>query len=72
MYNLMMLAFTALLFYVLTPGVLLSFPARGSLVKKAAVHAVVFAVVFALVYHLTHKTVWKYFYTNKDPVGYGS
>ena len=51
--------FIAVLFYVLTPGVLLSLPTGGSLHVKAATHA----VVFALVYHFTNKAVWKYLNT---------
>jgi len=50
--------FTALLFFILTPGILISIPSSGPLVHKAGVHA----IVFALVYHLTHKMVWNYFY----------
>jgi len=50
--------FTALLFFVLTPGILLSLPKRGSKIMVAATHA----VVFALVYHFTHKIVWRFFY----------
>ena len=50
--------FVALLFFVLTPGVLLSLPAGGSKKMVAATHA----VVFALVYHLTHKAVSNYLY----------
>lgn len=46
----MMCLFMGILFFILTPGVLLSLPAGGSLMTKAAVHAVVFAVI----YHLTH------------------
>jgi len=53
--NLLMSVYVALLFFVLTPGVLLSLPKGGSKYTVAAVHA----VVFALVYHLTHKLVWK-------------
>lgn len=56
----MMSAFIALLFFLLTPGVLLSLPAGGSLMAKAAFHA----IVFALVYHLTNKMVYKAFYGN--------
>jgi len=41
-----MSVFIALLFFALTPGVLLSLPKKGSLMMKAAVHAVVFAAVF--------------------------
>ena len=50
--------FVALLFFILTPGVFLSIPKKGSLVTKAAVHA----VVFAIVYHFTHKTVLNFLY----------
>jgi len=47
------LIYLALLFFVLTPGVLLSLPPGGSKLVVAAVHALVFAVV----YHFTHATV---------------
>ena len=60
MRNILMSLFVAVLFFVLTPGVLLSLPKKGSLYTKAAVHALVFAVVF----HLTHKAVWKYLHSN--------
>jgi len=53
--------FIALLFFVLTPGVLLRLPPGGSKMMVAATHA----VVFALVYHLTQKMVWKMFYGNE-------
>ena len=55
--NLAMILFTAVLFYVLTPGILLSIPPKGSKHAKALVHA----LVFALVYHFTHKAVWRFF-----------
>jgi hypothetical protein len=41
--------FVAVLFFVLTPGVLLRLPPGGSKLMVAAVHAVVFAVVYGLV-----------------------
>ena len=44
----------AILFFLLSPGVLLRLPAGGSLVTAALVHAVVFGVV----YLFTHKLVW--------------
>jgi hypothetical protein len=53
-----MALFTMLLFYLLTPGVLLNIPKSGSLKQRALVHA----VVFALIYSFTHKLVWKFFY----------
>ena len=45
--------YAAILFFVLTPGVLLSLPPGGSLMAKAAVHA----VVFGFVYCMSHKAV---------------
>jgi hypothetical protein len=44
-----------LLFFVLTPGVLLSLPAGGSRTTVALTHAAVFAVVF----HFLHKPAMK-------------
>jgi len=49
--------FIAVLFYVLTPGILLTLPKGGSKMMVAATHA----VVFALVFHFTHKMAWKAF-----------
>jgi hypothetical protein len=54
----LMLVFVALLFVVLTPGVVLSIPPKGSLMMKAAVHA----VVFALVYHYTQGIAFDFLY----------
>ena len=50
--------FVAALFFVLTPGILLSLPAGGSKKMVAATHA----VVFALVYHLTNKAAYNFLY----------
>jgi len=58
MHHPLMILFTALLFFVLTPGILLTLPAQGSLATKAMVHA----FVFALVYHFTHKIAYKALY----------
>jgi len=46
--------YVAILFVVLTPGVLLSLPPGGSKLVVAATHG----LVFALVYCFTHKYVW--------------
>ena len=54
----LMSLFVAALFFVLTPGVVVSLPPGGSKLAVAATHAVVFAVV----YHLTHKAVYHYLY----------
>lgn len=52
--NLWTLLYIAVLFFVLTPGILISLPSGGSKITVAAVHA----LVFALVFHFTHKLVW--------------
>jgi uncharacterized membrane protein len=54
MFSYLMTAFTALLFVVLTPGVLLTLPSKAS---SNLTIVLVHGVIFALVYHLLHKTV---------------
>ena len=55
--NVYMMLYFAALFFVLTPGILLSIPRGGSKTMVAATHAVVFAVVVyftkGFVYDLT-------------------
>jgi hypothetical protein len=51
--NPLMFAYVALLFLVLTPGVLLRLPPNGSKMTVAVTHGVVFAVVW----YFTHKMV---------------
>jgi len=40
------------LFFALVPGVVVSLPSKGSLMKKAAVHALVFAVVMYVLHQV--------------------
>ena len=54
MYHYMSL-YVALLFVLLTPGVLLTLPSGGNKLTVAVVHGLVFAVVW----HFTHKMVWR-------------
>jgi len=54
--NVVMFVYAFALFFVLTPGVLLSLPPKGSKLLVAATHA----LVFALVWGFTHKMVWKF------------
>ena len=56
----LMFIFTAILFFVLTPGIVLSLPPKGSKMMVAMVHAVVFALVFTF----THKLVWEWGISN--------
>ncbi len=53
--NALMYLYIAVLFFVLTPGVLTKMPAVKSLYKVAALHALLFAVI----YYMTHKYVWR-------------
>ena len=48
--------FLAVLFVILTPGVLLSLPPKSPLLTKAVVHG----LVFALVFYLLRSTVMQY------------
>jgi len=53
-----MLGYVAVLFFLLTPSVLLRLPPKGGKYVVAFVHALVFAAVF----HFTHKFVWNMSY----------
>ena len=50
--------FSAILFFLLTPGMLLSLPPKGSKMTVAAVHALVFAIIF----YFTSGMIWKLFH----------
>ena len=54
MFHLYMFLFSALLFFVLTPGILITIPPKSSKKIVALVHA----LVFATIWHFTHKLVW--------------
>jgi len=47
--------YVAILFFVLTPGILLRLPKNGGKFTVAAVHA----LVFGLVLYFTHRFVWR-------------
>ena len=53
-----MMLFTAALFFVLTPGILLTIPKGGPLWKQALVHGLVFAVIC----HLAHNSFYTMLY----------
>ena len=55
MFDLYMFLYAVVLFFVLTPGVLLSLPPKGSKYVVALTHALVYGVVMAL----SHKYVWR-------------
>jgi hypothetical protein len=51
-----MFVYAFVLFFILTPGILLSLPPKGGKMLVAATHA----FVFALVWGFTHKAVWRF------------
>jgi len=53
--NFAMTIYVALLFVLLSPGLIVSFPRGGSKLVVILVHA----MLFALIYHFTHKMVWR-------------
>lgn len=53
--NLIMALYVALLFFVLTPGIVLSLPPKGSKFTVAITHAAVFALVFCLTYKMVYR-----------------
>ena len=65
--NVLMSLYIAVLFFVLTPGILTKMPAVKSLYKVAALHA----LLFAAIYYMTHNYVWRLttegFVTYPDP-----
>ena len=54
--SLLVTLYAALLFFLLTPAILVSLPPKGGKFTVAAVHA----LVFALIFHFTHKLVWRF------------
>ena len=53
-----MFVYAALLFFVLSPGILVRIPPNGNKRVVAAVHA----VVFGLVWSFSHKLIWQSFH----------
>ena len=50
-----MIIYVVILFVLLTPGVVLRLPSKGTLLTVAIVHG----LVFALVFHFTHRHVYR-------------
>jgi hypothetical protein len=53
--NIVVTIYTAILFFLLSPGVLVRLPPKGSKMMVVAVHA----LIFALILGFTGKMVWK-------------
>jgi hypothetical protein len=54
--NWLMTLYMALLFFLLTPGVIVVLPLHGTVLTTACVHS----IIFAFIYHFTHKIIWNY------------
>ena len=54
--NLTVAIYSAILFFVLSPGVLLRLPSNGSKITVAVVHAIIFAIVL----YFTAGFVWRW------------
>ena len=50
MHAVFVVVLAAILFVVLSPGIIFSFPSRGTLLKRVMVHSVIFASLLYLVY----------------------
>ena len=63
--HILMVVYAAILFFVLSPNVLLRLPPKGSTLVVAAVHALVFAVIF----YFTKNFVYSFLYGAKQHGG---
>jgi hypothetical protein len=57
-----MFLFSTILFFVLSPGILLTIPPKSSKTTVALVHA----LVFSTLWYFTHTLVWNAFYGNEE------
>lgn len=53
--NWIITVYIAFVFFILTPGIIVSFPPKRGKFTVAAVHA----LLFAFIWHVTHKFVWQ-------------
>ena len=65
MINYLLSLYVALLFVILTPGVIVRIPKRSSLLTSAIVHG----IVFAIIYHLTQTYIFNRTYGTKNTYG---
>jgi len=61
--------FVVALFYVLTPGILVSLPPKGNKMVVALTHAIVFAIVYSIVHKMVAKACKK-MYLNMGMEGF--
>ena len=58
--HIFMFIFVVFLFFILTPGIILTLPAKGSKTVVAITHAIIFAIVWTII----HKFVWDWGVSN--------
>jgi hypothetical protein len=56
--NWIMFLYAALLFFLLTPGILLTLPPKGKKLTVAAVHALVFGLVWAFTHNMVMRIAY--------------
>jgi hypothetical protein len=54
--NWLLTIYIFILFFILTPGILVRIPTNGGKVPIALTHA----LLFALIWHFTHKIIWNF------------
>ena len=57
MMNWLSFVYVAVLFFILTPGILVSLPPKSSKMVVALVHAIVYTVILTFTYHPVSKLV---------------
>ena len=56
--HILITVYAAILFFILSPNVLLRLPPKGSTIVVAAVHALVFAVIFYFTKNFVHSLLY--------------
>lgn len=67
--NISLLIYSAVLFFVLSPGVLLRLPSKGNKYIVAAVHSVVFAIALYLTQYFSRRVFGKEGFTEGELCG---
>ena len=62
-----MVLYASLLFFLLSPGVLVTLPSVSNMPKSSDLYVTVLvhSVIFSLIYYLTYKFIWRTFYERR-------
>ena len=58
MFYLALFLFSAILFFVLVPGVIVSLPHKSNKYIVAAVHALIYAIILTLIWYFSYNAIW--------------